>query len=87
MKHGAVRKLIRVATLSLLALGMTSGVASVAVWSATPAMAQPGDQNEGSDGNKSGGQGGDQKPGSGGGGGDAVSQLLSGVVGGGGNRA
>ncbi|MGH3867594.1 MAG: hypothetical protein ACRDQ4_15945 [Pseudonocardiaceae bacterium] len=54
MKHGAVRKLMRAATLSLLALGMTSGVAGAAVWAASPAMAQADGQNPGSDGNGSG---------------------------------
>jgi hypothetical protein len=58
MKHGAVRKLMRAATLSLLALGMTSGVAGAAVWAASPAMAQADGQNPGSDGSGSGSQGG-----------------------------
>ncbi len=83
MKHGAVRRLMRVATLSLLALGMTSGVASAAVWSASPAMAQSDDQNGNADGNtsgnQSGAQSGDQKPNGSGG----LLDNLGGLTGGG----
>lgn len=39
MEHGTVRKLMRAATLSLLVLATTAGVASVDVLAASPAMA------------------------------------------------
>jgi hypothetical protein len=84
MKHGAVRKLMRAASLSLLVLGMSSGVVGMDVWAASPAMAQPGDQGGGSDGG--GGQGGGSAPGSGEPG-NAVTKLVGGVVGGGGAEA
>ncbi|MGH3767291.1 MAG: hypothetical protein ACRDS0_27250 [Pseudonocardiaceae bacterium] len=44
MKHGVVRKLTRAATLSLLVLTTTAGVASWEVIAASPAMAadEPG---------------------------------------------
>lgn len=55
MKHGAVRKLMRAAILSFLALGMASGVASAAVWAVSPAMAQADDQGGAAAGDGSGG--------------------------------
>jgi hypothetical protein len=81
MKHGAVRKLMRATILSLLALGITSGVASMEVWAASPAMAQPGDQSGGSDGGDSGTQGGGSAPGSGSPE-NPVTKVVGGVVGG-----
>jgi hypothetical protein len=41
MKHSTVHKLIRVATLSLLALATTFGVAGLGVMAANPALSQP----------------------------------------------
>lgn len=41
MEHGTVRKLMRAATLSLLMLATTAGVASLDVMAASPAMAEP----------------------------------------------
>lgn len=41
MNHGAVRKLTRAATLSLLVLTTTTGMAGWEVLAASPAMAQP----------------------------------------------
>jgi hypothetical protein len=41
MDHSRARKLIRAATLSLLALATTSGVVSMEVMAASPAIAQP----------------------------------------------
>jgi hypothetical protein len=83
MKHGAVRKLTRAATLSLLVLGMTSSVAGMEVWAASSAMAQPGDQSGGSnDPGGSGSQGGGSAPGSGAPD-NPVTKLVGGVVGGG----
>lgn len=43
MNHGAMRKLMRVATLSLLVVTTASGVAGFEVLAAGPAMALPGD--------------------------------------------
>jgi hypothetical protein len=86
MKHGAVRKLMRAATLSLLVLGMTSGVAGMEVWAASPAMAQPGDQSGGSDGGGSGSQGGGSTPGAGAPN-NPVTKLVGGLVGGNGAEA
>lgn len=43
MNHGAVRKLMRAAALSLLVLAATSGVAGFEVLAAGPAVALPGD--------------------------------------------
>jgi hypothetical protein len=84
MKHGAVRKLVRAATLSLLVFGVTSGVAGMEVWAASPAVAQPGDQSGGSNGQGgSGSQGGGSTPGSGAPD-NPVTKLVGGVVGSGG---
>ena len=41
MDHNTARKLIRAATLSVLVLTTTSGMAGLAVMAASPAMAQP----------------------------------------------
>ena len=43
MNHGAVRKLMRAAAMSLLVLAATSGVAGFEVLAAGPAVALPGD--------------------------------------------
>jgi hypothetical protein len=48
MKHSTGRKLIRTAALSVLALTAMSGVAGVAVMTASPAMSQPSDLSAGS---------------------------------------
>ncbi len=51
MDHSTVRKLIKAATLSLLVVTTTSGVAGLEVMAASPAMAQPagsgGDSTQG----------------------------------------
>jgi hypothetical protein len=78
MKHGAVRKLMRATTLSLLVFGMTSGVVGLEVMAASPAMAQPGDQSGGS--NEQGGSGG-QGGGSGSGSDSPLDKLIGGVTG------
>ena len=48
MAHGTVRKLTRAATLSLLVLATTSGVAGLDVLAASPAMAATDDPGSGS---------------------------------------
>ncbi len=48
MKHDTVRKLTRVATLSLLVLAAASGVAALEAIAASPAMVQPDGQDNGS---------------------------------------
>jgi hypothetical protein len=48
MDHSAARKLIRAATLSVLVLTTTSGMAGLAVMAASPAMAQPDGSGGGS---------------------------------------
>ncbi len=48
MDHSTVRKLIRAATLSVLVLTTTSGMAGLAVMAASPAMAQPDGSGGGS---------------------------------------
>jgi hypothetical protein len=48
MNHGTVRKLTRAATLSLLVLATTSGVAGLDVMAASPAMAAPDNPGTGS---------------------------------------
>ena len=57
MKHGAVRKLARAATMSLFVLVTTSGVAGLGVLAASPAMAaQPDDpSSQGNGANNPGG--------------------------------
>lgn len=78
MKHGAVRKLMRATTLSLLVLGMTSGVAGLEMMAASPAMAQSGDQSGGSnDQGGSGSQGGGSGSGS-----DSPLEAVTKLIGG-----
>jgi len=48
MDHSRARKLIRAATLSLLVLTTTSGVAGMEVMAASPAIAQPDSPGGGS---------------------------------------
>ena len=48
MDHNTARKLIRAATLSVLVLTTTSGMAGLAVMGASPAMAQPDGSGGGS---------------------------------------
>lgn len=48
MDHSRTRKLIRAATLSLLVLTTTSGVAGMEVMAASPAIAQPDSPGGGS---------------------------------------
>lgn len=56
MDHSTMRKLIKAATLSLLVLTTTSGVAGLGVMAASPVMAQPA----GPDGSSAQGTGSDQ---------------------------
>jgi hypothetical protein len=81
MKHGAVRKLTRAATLSLLVLTTTAGMASWEVLAASPAMAQASDPGRGA-----GGQGNGSDPGSGSPAkdGNPVTAIVGGILGGGG---
>lgn len=58
MEHGMVRKLARAATLSLVVLGTTSGVAGLGVMAASPGMAKDGRQIGGVGQGGQGGQGG-----------------------------
>jgi hypothetical protein len=73
MEHGTVvRRLMRAATLSLLVLATTSGVASVDMLAASPAMAEPDGQGGGS----APGQGNAPDPTA------AVTNLVGGALGG-----
>jgi hypothetical protein len=76
MRDGTVRKLTRAATLSLLVLTTTSGVAGLDVLAASPALAAPNDPGSGS------------APGSGSPApSDPITGLLSGLTGGSGTPA
>jgi hypothetical protein len=74
MKHGAVRKLTKAATLSLLVLTTTAGMASWEVLAASPAMAAASDPGSGSGGQASGSDPGSSSP--------APSNPVTGIVGG-----
>lgn len=81
MNHGAVRKLTRAATLSLLVLTTTAGMASLEVLAASPAMAEASDPGSGSGSQGNGSDPGSTPPAKDG---NPATALLGSVLGGGG---
>jgi hypothetical protein len=81
MKHGAVRKLTRAATMSFFALAATTSVAGLEVLAASPAMAmaQPDDPAGQGNGANNPGNGTNPAPG---GPTDSVTKLVGGLTGG-----
>jgi Spy/CpxP family protein refolding chaperone len=84
MKHGAVRKLTKAATLSLLVLTTTAGMASWEVLAASPAMAQASDPGSGSGGQGNGSDPGSASPAQPS---NPVTGVVGGLLGGGGTPA
>ncbi len=84
MKHGAVRKLTKAATLSLLVLTTTAGVASWEVLAASPAMAEATDPGSGTGTPGNGSDPGTTPPAKDG---NPVTALVGGVLGGSGTPA
>ena len=81
MNHGAVRKLIRAAALSLFVLMTASGVAGLQVLAASPAMADAADQGKTKADDAPGGQGGGNTPAPAAPDKNPVTNLLGGVLG------